>query len=114
MTATFTWTPDFGGKMDRQPRLRVAQFGEGYQQRAQDGLNADLRKYTLTFGKRATAEATAILSFLETQGGVLSFYYTHIAPTDNVQRIYVCKSWGCADAGYGVSDITATFEQVPM
>ncbi len=114
MTATFTWTPDFGGKMDRAPRLRSAKFGEGYGQDAPDGLNSDLRKYTLSFNKRATAEATAITSFLETAGGSQSFYYTHPVPTDNVQRFYKCKSWSCVDIGYGVSDISATFEQVPM
>ena len=109
--SVFTWVPDFGATMERQPNVRSVKFGDGYEQRAQFGINADMRKYNLTFGKRASSESAAILSFLETAGGVTSFTYTHV--TDGTARQYICRSWKASDSGYGVTDITATFEQVP-
>lgn len=108
--ATFTWTPDTGAEMTRAPRIRSVQFGDGYEQRAADGINADLRKYTLSFTGRSATDSTAILAFLETQGGVTSFDYTH--PGDS-SRKFVCKEWSASDDGYNLKGIRATFQQVP-
>jgi phage-related protein len=108
--ATFTWTPDLGAGMDREPRIRSAQFGDGYTQRALDGLNADMRTRTLSFTVRSLAESQAIQAFLEARGGVESFDYTHPGDTS---RKYVCKSWKATDTAYNVQDVSATFIQVP-
>lgn len=108
--ATFTWTPDMGASMTRQPRVRSVKFGDGYEQRAADGLNSDMRKYSLNFTGRSSAESTAILSFLEAQGGVTSFDYTH--PGDS-SRKFICRSWKATDTGYNVKSVSSEFEQVP-
>jgi len=109
--STFTWNPDTGATMDREPRIRSAQFGDGYQQRALDGLNADLRTFSLSFSGRALAESQAIVTFLETVGGVTSFDYTHPGDTS---RKYICKSWKRTDAAYNLQTVTATFQEVPL
>ena len=107
--ATFTWIPDTGASCDRAPRIRSAQFGDGFKQRAQDGMNADLRTRPLSFTTRTLAESQAIQAFLEAQGGTASFDYTH--PGD-ISRKYVCETWKVTDTEYGPS-ITATFPEVP-
>ncbi len=109
--STFTWTPDAGATEEREPRIRSVRFGDGYEQRAADGLNSDMRKRGLSFTARSTSEAAAILSFLETQGGVASFDYTH--PGDS-SRKYVCRTWKITDTGYNLKTITADFVQVPL
>ena len=107
--AVFTWVPDIGAKTERAPRIRSVKFGEGYEQRALDGLNPDMRKRSLSFTGRSAAEAAAILAFLEAQGGVTSFTYTH--PGDSA-RTYKCASWSETDTGYLLKAITADFQQV--
>jgi phage-related protein len=109
--STFTWIPDIGSTEERAPRIRSVQFGDGYEQRAQDGINADMRKRSLSFTARSSAESTAILAFLEAQGGTASFDYTH--PGDS-SRKYVCKSWKATDTGYLLKTITAEFQEVPL
>jgi phage-related protein len=109
--STFTWVPDIGAKCDRKPSIRSVKFGEGYEQRAANGLNPDLRTYTLTFTGRSAAESTAIDAFLTTQGGVTSFDYTHPGESS---RKFVCREWSSTDAGYQVKTISATFMQVPL
>ncbi len=109
--ATFTWTPDIGSTEERSPRLRAVQFGEGYEQRAADGLNNDMRKRGLSFTGRSAAESAAIAAFLEARGGVSSFDYAH--PGDS-SRKYVCKTWRISDSAYGVRTITCDFQQVAM
>lgn len=109
--STFTWTPDLGAKSERTPRTRKVQFGDGYEQRSPDGLNPDMRKRSLQFTGRSSAESAAIIAFLEAQGGTTSFDYTH--PGD-ISRKYKCVSWSETDNGYLIKAISADFVQVPL
>ena len=108
--ANFAWNPDTGATEDREPKARSARFGDGYEQRAPDGLNADMRKRVLNFSGRPASDVTAIVTFLEARAGVESFTYTH--PGDS-SRTYVCRSWKITDGSNGTKTINATFEQVP-
>lgn len=108
--STFTWAPDAGASMERSPRIRSVQFGDGYEQRAPDGLNADLRKYSLTWSGRSLSEATAIETFLGNQGGTQKFDFTF--PGDTT-RHFVCKSWKVVFGANGNHTVTAEFQQVP-
>ena len=110
MTATFGWLPDTGATLSKEPRVRKAQFGDGYEQRAPDGLNANLQKRALSFSGRSLAECDAIASFLDAQAGVTAFYYTH--PRD-IQRLWLCRSWSSQD-DVASGSVSATFEEVPL
>ena len=109
--STFTWSPDQGATQDNAPRILSVIFGDGYEQRALDGLNANMVKRSLTFSNRPSSDVTAILSFLDTQAGIASFTYTH--PGD-IARQYVCKTWKATDASYNNRVISADFTQVPL
>ena len=109
--ATFTWIPDIGASEEHTPRIRSVQFGEAYEQRSPAGINPDMVKRSLTFSGRTSAEGLGILAFLEAQGGVTAFDYTH--PGD-ASRKYLCKSWKASDTGYNVKSVTADFQQVPL
>ncbi len=109
MTATFTWIPDTGAKLTKEPRLRSAKFGDGYEQRAQDGINANMQKRELSFSGRGLGECDLITAFLDARGGTEAFYYTH---SRDIQRLWICRSWSSTDS-VASGDVVATFEEVP-
>lgn len=95
--------------MERAPRIRSVKFGDGYEQRGQDGINANPQKWTLSFSGRSTAEGVAIEAFLLAQGGVTSFTWT---PPGGISSNWLCKSWTRTRTSYASDNLTAVFEEV--
>lgn len=62
--ATFPYAPDWGCKPTMTPRVLKAQFGDGYDQRAGDGLSPFLATWGLTFSVRSESEARGIFGWL--------------------------------------------------
>jgi len=65
--------PDRGLKADQQPRVLVATYGDGYEQRVAAGINNIPESWSLTWKNRTSAEANKIVDFFEIQGGVTAF-----------------------------------------
>lgn len=107
--AVFTYTPDFGASKKLQPKIKAASFGDGYEQRAINGLNTNPQTWTLSFSNRTDTEAEAIDAFLTARGGVQSFDWT---PYNEVAGKYVCKEWSKTLDGFNRNTIQATFQQV--
>lgn len=84
-TGTTVATPDKTMTKASQPRVLTAQFGEGYQQRIADGINALNETYSLSFQTRPKAEIDDIVAFLDTQQGVTKFTLT-LPDTNNTTR----------------------------
>lgn len=105
--STFTWQPLTGAKVAYAPKVRTAVFGDGYEQRVKDGLNANPRTWNLTF-KDGVTNINAILAFLKARGGAESFTWV---PPDAVEGKFICSQW---DMEYqtGVSTLSATFKEV--
>jgi phage-related protein len=59
------WIPTVPIGVDREWRLRKAQFGDGYQQRTLDGINALDLKFTVAFENRESAIIVAMNDYLE-------------------------------------------------
>lgn len=97
MTERFGWLPSFGAQASREPRIRSARFGDGYEQRAAVGLNADLAMWTLNFENRSDAEASSIAAFLAARGGHEAFEW--IAPGE---------SWTVTESIFGTGNGTRT------
>lgn len=108
-TTTFIPAPDYGCQLQKKPRIRTAQFGDGYQQRVADGINTSPEEWTLTFSARVASEANEILQFLEARGGIESFWWT--SPRETVGR-FICPEWTHAPNNHYTHTITATFRQV--
>ena len=106
--STFTWSPAPGATLQQQPRVRAAVFGDGYQQRVADGINAMPRSWSLSF-TRETADIDAIEAFLIAHAGVTSFDWT---PPSGAAGKWICKSWSRNVIYRNVQAITATFEEV--
>lgn len=105
--ATFTYAPQTASK-SLKPRVRVAAFGDGYEQRVADGINTSPAQWSLSF-VRITAEADAILAFLAARAGTEAFDWS--AP-DGVAGRYVCRDWSSSLNGPMAKTVTATFEEV--
>lgn len=105
--ATFTYAPHTAA-LAIKPRVRTAAFGDGYEQRVADGINAAPKSWSLTF-VRPTTEADAILAFLAARNGSEAFDWTD---PDAAAGKYVCRDWSSSLIGPFAKSINATFEQV--
>lgn len=106
--STFTWSPAPGATQTKSPRVKAAQFGDGYSQRVGDGINNNPRVWNLTF-TRLTADIDAIDAFLTAHEDGASFDWT---PPKGAAGKFICKSWSENVIFRTVQSITATFEEV--
>lgn len=109
--AIFTTLPNKEPVSTRQPRVRAIKYGDGYEQRALDGLHADLQRWELSFQDRTTAEIDAVEAFfVSNQTAVFPFIWT--PPSSGVAGKFVCRAWRRIPVSFDVETITATFEEV--
>lgn len=65
-----------------EPRVIKVEFGDGYQQRATDGINPILREWRVGWVVTPSRETQIILNFLKARNAIEAFYWH--APTVNV------------------------------
>lgn len=115
-----TPAPSYDLPEDVSARTLEAGFGDGYEQRAGDGLNVLEKTWNVTWAAIATADCQTLVDFLEARAGHEAFLWT---PARGPQIKVKCKSWHRLpvlndatdpDNVVGVLDgLTATFECVP-
>ena len=108
MTTTFTWPVQ--AKLTGTTKFAVltAQFGDGYQQTAADGINNKLQSWPIAI-RGPQAQVTPARDFLDARGGSQSFFWT---PPLGAQGYYKCTEYGLQHVGVGNWELTATFMQV--
>ena len=109
--ATFpSYNPSYSATKRSQPKLRITQFGDGYQQRTTFGLNQDPKVWNLTFNVD-DEDADEIETFLEARGkDGASFDWS---PPDTATTFkWICKSFNREMFDFERNRITASFEQV--
>lgn len=104
---TFTWVPATC-QPQAQPRVKKAQFGDGYSQRSSDGINHLLRTYNLTFADYP-ALIEPIDAFLEQHAGVQAFWFK--APDTGRMTKVICGQWAGARRS-GWWEMSAIFQEV--
>ena len=108
--ATFpSISPTYGVQKRSAPRVRSIQFGSGYQQRAQFGIQQNPKVYNLTFEVSET-DADTIEAFLDARAAVESFSFT--PPGEAGSSKFICRQWSKSIPYLNRATITATFEQV--
>jgi len=108
MADLFTWAPTVANLSgDTTLRTRTAQFGDGYAQKAADGLNNRSATYSLQFIGDET-KISAILSFLDAHAGATPFLWT---PPLRPQLQFTCETYTEPTKDGSVYTITATFIQ---
>jgi phage-related protein len=94
MSDTFTppVTPSVGGvRIATTPRVIETKLGDGYSQRAADGLNALARAVSLRWDTLSRADADSIVAFFEAHGGAEHWLYA--VPPGGTTRKWVLRSW---------------------
>lgn len=106
------WNPDWPLEIKRKPRLTIAEFGDGYEQRILDSINWMDVDYNLKWTMRPRTILTAMNQYLtDIQAGSFAFYN----PTTQVTEQVFCDEWTLTwaykgrKADYG--DLQATFRR---
>ena len=82
---TLVGTPDKSMSKQSTPKVLVATFGDGYEQRIADGINTLAETYSLSFSTRTKEDIDDIVLFLDTQKGVSKFILT-LPDSNNTTR----------------------------
>lgn len=98
--------PSPGTSIGSKPKLRVAEFGEGYSQIVRDGLNHIKKDLSLTWDVLTNHQADDIVAFFEERGGDKPFWFK---PTNGSLMKWRCEEWTDKIADDGVRQITTTF-----
>lgn len=107
--ATFpSISPTYGVQKRSAPRVRSIQFGSGYQQRAQFGIQQNPKTFDLKFEVSET-DADTIEAFLDARGAVENFNFT--PPGESSSSKFICREWSKSIPYLNRATITATFEQ---
>ena len=107
----FFWKPSYSTNVNKHPKVKSIKFGDGYEQRVQDGINNNLTFLDLTFDNRSEREAAAILHFLEIRKGQESFVFTPHSPY-NKAGLYLCRGWDSSFVFYNNYSIKFQLEEV--
>ena len=100
--------PQISANEENSYRVLNAQFGDGYEQIAGDGLNTKISSVTLSWNAISQDHANTIATFLNDRGGAEAFDYT--VPGDTLKK-YRCDSWSRTRGG-PFDSINATFREV--
>ncbi len=86
----FVWTPSYNSNLTLTPRVRLIQFGDGYESRLANGINNLPLILDLTFESRNYDETVAITHFIYSRKGTESFLFTPPSPFNKRKR-FVCR-----------------------
>ena len=107
--ADWVWVESAGTSLDEEPRVRASRFGDGYEQRAPDGINAQGQSWSLQFNGVDNAIADEMVAFLRANG-IAGFDYVPLWETVKVRAI--CRKWRRTHGPeIAQSSISATFER---
>ena len=91
-------------------RILQAPFGDGYTQRAGDGINTIIQRWTVEWNCLDSTSSDELIDFFEARGGYESFLWT--PPGDSREKKFVCKQWTETHPGNSKKGLTASLEQV--
>lgn len=113
--AEFVWVESGGTALEEQPRIASTQYGDGYEQRAPDGLNPLRQAWAVRFSDVEDAVANDIVAFfrarLTAASGLESFDWKPLWAGGAIIKV-TCRKWSrTASDTWGESNITAEFRQ---
>lgn len=83
------WIPSPTTRKRTEPRIRKAEFNDGYKQKTKDGINNAPERWDVVFESVNRAEIEAIEQFLIDEAGA-NFLWTSPA-TGATQKVYECN-----------------------
>lgn len=102
--------PSYGTSPNTQFRVLSANLGDGYEQRAGDGLNAKKTEWPVVWAGLTAADHTTITDFIDLRGGYEAFDWT---PPGGASALkFKCLSYASTRLAADLYSLSATFEQV--
>jgi phage-related protein len=111
--AVYDWVESNSSAVTVKPRTVSIQYGDGYEQRAPDGINTRTEQWTVLHNMTDPQIAMDIDAFLTARNGVEAFEWWPRWATAAIK--VKCTSWNLVHREQGVIaavDITAVFERV--
>lgn len=113
--AIITFTPPVNPSQDsslvKQPNVLSISFGDGYSQRAAQGINNNPAKFDWSWSGLDQTDADAIFNFFEARAGHEAFYYT--PPFEITARKFICTNYSkMFSEGVGFFGLRASFLEV--
>lgn len=103
--------PTYGYNRKRKPKMLMAEFGDGYAQRAGDGINNNPRTLSLNWGMLSKTEMEAIIAFFDTRSeDASSFDYT--LPDETSSKKYIVTEYEDVHDEYDNYEVKAKFQEV--
>lgn len=110
----FIWKPSYNASVDHSPRVATIAFGNGYEQRVQDGIYNGLINFSASFDMRTEKEARAIIQFLRARRGAEGFGILHLPPIyEDVgfKKVFVCSRFNSTFTFFDNYTVKATFTE---
>ena len=107
--------PDRGFTKSTKPRIVVATFGDGYEQRKIRGINNMAEEYSLSFSNRPNTETDDLEAFFIAQAGVSKFTFSipdSNEGTGEKDIKVICKSWNKTHTQTSATTLTALIVRV--
>jgi len=112
----FFWKPTYSSQLQMKPAVNILKFGNGYEQRIEEGINNNLQKFNLNFDGRDKNETRSIAHFLHKRKAVNSFFFDAPFPynfdiSQSYPRRFICEEWDIVYNFYNNYNINAKFSE---
>ena len=98
--------PSYNSDLQASHDVIDVTFGDGYTQRAPNGINSKRSSYSLNWVGLTLSERDSIVDCLDRHRGVTDFYWT---PWDDVQQRWTCDTYNASPSPGNYYGISATF-----
>jgi phage-related protein len=106
--------PDRNTTRNTKPKVLIASFGDGYEQRIADGINNLRQTFAVAFNNRTKDEIDDIVAFFDSKNGVSAFAYTYPDTNNSGETTVkvVCEDYTLNYTNSDFYGCTATFRRV--
>jgi phage-related protein len=91
-------------------RVLMSQYGNGYSQRAPDGINNAIHSWDVVWDNLTASEFTTVVNAIEAAKG--ADYFTWQAPGDAASKKYVISAYSKSALAGEIYSVSATLKQV--
>jgi phage-related protein len=97
-------------QVGREYRVTKTKFGNGYEQRAKDGINNIVDSWSLTWSSLSQSDMTTLTTFFDGLNGVS--YFTWQAPLDSASKKWIVSKYNIQVLAGTRYSVNVTVEQV--
>ena len=105
-----TVKPTLSTNKEVKTRILEANFGDGYSQRAGDGINTIKGKWNPEWTALNQVNFDELNDFFEERNGRKNFNWT--PPGESTSKKFICKSWNVSHIGASKFRLACEFQQV--